>query len=124
MSVVGGTLAGEFSQSFRLPASDSQKAFDLLDQRFPARAGSTAMVVLHVSAPMTDPATKQQVQDVLGRIAAVPDVEAVRSPYDADGAQQISPTDPRIAFAEIQFGGTSTDHHVPPATTDANAAIA
>ena len=124
MSVLGGTLAGEFSQSFHLPASDSQKAFDLLDQRFPARAGETAFIVFKASAPVTDPAAKAAVSDVLTRLKTVPRVEGIRSPYDDGGQTQISPRDPRIAFAEIQFSGNSQDHHLPQATLDGVKAVA
>src|SRR3954471_3930023 len=118
MSVLGGTLAGEFSQSFHLPKSDSQTAFDLLDQKFPARAGETAFIVFKASAPVTDAASKTAISDVLTRLATVPRVAAVRSPYDQGGQVQISPKDPRIAFAEIQFSGNSQDHHLPQETLD------
>src|SRR5438067_582945 len=109
MSVLGGTLAGEFSQSFHLPASDSQKAFDLLDQRFPARAGETAFVVFKASSPVTDASSKAAIDDVLTRLKSVPRVAGIRSPYDEGGQTQISHRDPRITFAEIQFSGNSQD---------------
>ncbi len=124
MSVVGGAFGGEFSQSFHLPKSDSQTAFDLLDQKFPARAGETAFIVFKASAPVTDPAAKATVEDVLTRLKAVPRVDAVRSPYDEGGQVQISPKDPRITFAEIQFSGNSKDHELPQATVDAVKAVA
>lgn len=124
MSMIGGAFAGEFSQSFKLPKSDSQTAFDLLDQKFSARAGETAFVVVKASTPVTDPASKAAITDVLSRISTVPRVAAVRSPFDEGGQVQISPTDPRIAFAEIQFSGTSKEHHVPNETADQLTAIA
>src|SRR4051812_8389148 len=119
MGALGGALAGEFSQSFRLPASDSQKAFDLLDQRFPARAGESADIVLKASSPVTDASQRGPIGDFMTKLKAVPGVREVRSPLDPEGAQQISPTDPRIAFAEVQFEGTSKQHHVPEATATA-----
>ena len=42
INIVGGAAGAKYSQSFNLPQTDSQKAFDLLDSRFPARAGETA----------------------------------------------------------------------------------
>ena len=119
MSVLGSALAGEFSQSFRLPASDSQKAFDLLDQRFPARAGESADIVLKASSPVTDASQREPIGDLMAKLAAVPGVREVRSPLDRVNAQQVSPIDPRIAFAEVQFEGTSKQHHVPEATANA-----
>src|SRR5207302_375906 len=67
MSVVGGTLAGEFSQSFHLPASDSQKAVDLLDQRFPARAGGTAFDGVKAVAAQHDAALQVELSGEFGR---------------------------------------------------------
>ena len=55
MSAVGGAFAGEFSQSFHLPKSDSQTAFDLLDHKFPARAGETAFIVFKAGAGHRSP---------------------------------------------------------------------
>ena len=124
MMALSSALAGEFSQSFRLPESDSQRAFDLLDRNFPARAGETAFVVFEAGTPVTDPAARGAVEAVLARIGAVPGVEAVRSPFDPQNAGQISLLDPRIAFAEIQFAQTGEAHHVPDSVTGAVQAIA
>src|SRR5436190_8634740 len=124
MSVLGSAFAGEFSQSFKLPASDSQTAFDLLDQKFPARAGETAFVVFKAPSAVTDPAAKTAIADVLSRMSSVPRVAAVRSPLDEGGQGQISSKDPRIAFAEVQFAGTSKDHNVPDHTANQLIAIA
>ncbi|MCU1344735.1 MAG: transrane transport protein, partial [Acidimicrobiia bacterium] len=37
IGVVGASLGGSTSDKFTLPGTESQKAFDLLDQRFPAQ---------------------------------------------------------------------------------------
>jgi putative drug exporter of the RND superfamily len=124
MNALGGAFKGEFSQSFHLPKSDSQTAFDLLDQKFPARAGETAFVVFKASSPATDPAAKAAIEDVLTRLKAIDRVDSIRSPYDEGGQLQISPKDPRITFAEIQFKGNSKDHNLPQATIDAVKAAA
>ena len=40
-----GSLAGEFSADYATPGSESQRAGDLLSQRFPARSSDTVDVV-------------------------------------------------------------------------------
>ncbi|HEY2812997.1 MAG TPA: MMPL family transporter [Acidimicrobiales bacterium] len=114
MTALGGGFGGKFSQTFNLPNTDSQKAFDLLDHKFPARAGDTSSVVFKVAPSLDDPAARASVNDVIDRIRKVPDVLTVRSPFDPDGRQQVSPTAP-IAFAEIQFASKPGDR-LPDAT--------
>ena len=50
LAVVVGVLAANasgYSESFTIPGTESQRATDLLKERFPAQAGATAQVVLH-----------------------------------------------------------------------------
>ncbi|RJQ47150.1 MAG: MMPL family transporter [Gaiellales bacterium] len=91
-----------FSFDFRLPDSDSQRAMDLLEARFPSRSGATGSLVFKADAGIDDPAVQEEVAAVIGRIARVPHVEAVVSPYGPEGAAQVSPGG-RIAQAVIQF---------------------
>jgi RND superfamily putative drug exporter len=104
INVVAGSVGSSFSQTFNLPNTDSQKAFDLLDNKFPARSGETAMVVFEADSSLQDPTTKVEIDQVVGELRQVPGVIAVRSPFDAEARRQIS-SDKPIAFAEIQFGG-------------------
>lgn len=91
-----------FSFDFQLPASDSQQAMDLLSTRFPSRSGASGNLVFKAGAGVSDPAVQQQVTDVIDRLQRVPHVETVVSPYDPEGAGQISPGG-RIGRAVIQF---------------------
>src|ERR1044071_9275802 len=43
-----GTAAGEFVNNFRLPGTESQRAYDLLRDKFPQQSGDTANVVFAV----------------------------------------------------------------------------
>jgi putative drug exporter of the RND superfamily len=100
INVIAGGVGSSFSQTFNLPNTDSQKAFDLLDQKFPARAGETAMAVFRANASVDDPATRASIDQVVNELRQVPDVVAVRSPFDPDAHGQISETEP-IAFDRI-----------------------
>ena len=55
---VGG---GDAIDDFRVPGVESQAAVDLLQERFPERAGATAMVVFHVDeGAITDAALRKR----------------------------------------------------------------
>src|SRR6187551_2738019 len=43
--VVSGAVGSAFSEDFKLPASDSTDAFDLLESKFPAQSGDTTTIV-------------------------------------------------------------------------------
>ena len=67
LGVVGlnRVAGGEAVDDFRVPGVESQAAVDLLEQRFPERAGATAMVVFHVDdGTVNDPRRVVLVSDV------------------------------------------------------------
>ena len=45
VGMIAGAVGSDFSEEFKLPASDSQEAFDLLETNFPAQSGGTATIV-------------------------------------------------------------------------------
>jgi RND superfamily putative drug exporter len=49
VSTLAMSLGGETSDKLELPGTESQQAFDLLDERFPEQGGSSTRVV--VAAP-------------------------------------------------------------------------
>jgi RND superfamily putative drug exporter len=99
---LSATAGGAYSANFSLPGAESQKAFDLLKDRFPGRSGDTTQVVFRADHGVADPAVQRTMTDLLTRIATLPHVDAVVSPYDPAGAQQVS-RDGKIAFADVQF---------------------
>jgi RND superfamily putative drug exporter len=98
VNVAGGQYTAEFS----LPGSESQKAFDLLEERFPARSGDTATIVFEAEAGVTNSDVQQAMSRAFARVARLDHVVGVTSPYSQEGARQIS-ADGRIAFADVQF---------------------
>ena len=95
-SLWGGTM----SNNFRLPGSEAQAAYDLLEERFPARAGDRATLVFEAEQGVQDPAIRQRVDALLAEVSAIGEVVAVANPYEEPGA--IS-RDGTIARAEVQF---------------------
>ncbi|MFJ8646100.1 MMPL family transporter [Streptomyces sp. NPDC093546] len=74
------------SSSFSIPGTEAQKAFDLLEQRFPGAGadGATARVVFKApdGAKMTDPARKAVVDKAVGELRTGSDqVASVTDPY-------------------------------------------
>ncbi len=100
--VVASAAGGKSSMSFKLPASDSQRAQNLLTARFPAQSGATGDIVIAVPAGVQSAGGKARAEALFADIAKAPHVVGVTSPYSAQGARQIS-TDGTIAFAQIHF---------------------
>jgi RND superfamily putative drug exporter len=92
-----------YSNSFSLNGTDSQRAVDLLNRDFPAQSGDSDQIVFHArSGSVTAPAVQTRVAPVLAQIARLPHVSGVVSPYSSAGAHAIS-QDGQIAFATVNF---------------------
>src|SRR5512132_2094051 len=100
-AVLWGTAAGEFVNNFRLPGTESQRAYDLLKERFPQQSGDTASVVFAVEkGRVLDAGNRPPIERVRAEVAKSPEVLAVGDPF-ARGAPVSK--DGRITCAEIQF---------------------
>ena len=106
LAVLGG-LAGAvgagFSDEVRLGETDSQLAADLLSDRFPAAAGDTATIVVHVEGEdsVNEGPAGEAVTATLDTVATQPDVLAV-TPL------QLSP-DGSTAYADVLFTARAAD---------------
>ena len=101
--VAGGAAGSHWSNNSSLPGTDAQRATDLLKRDFTTQAGDIDQIVLHATnGRITDPAVRARVQPMLARVAQIPHITGVISPYSAAGAAQIS-RDGRTAFATVRF---------------------
>src|SRR4051812_28119309 len=99
IGVLWGVAAGEYSNNFNLPGTESQRAYDLLKDKFPQQSGDTATVVFAVDqGRVLD--NRPQIERVRAGIAKSPEVLAVGDPF-AQGAPVSK--DGRITFSTIQF---------------------
>src|SRR5438270_8453491 len=90
------------ANNFSLPNTDSQRAADLLQGRFPTQAGDADQIVFRArTGKLTDASTRAAIAPVLVRIARLPHVAGVLSPYEA-GANAVSKTG-TIGFATVEF---------------------
>src|SRR5215216_1625929 len=101
LAALWGTAAGEYVNNFRLPGTESQRAYDLLKDRFPEQAGDTATVVFAVDeGRVQDASNRAPIERVRSEIQKSPEVLAVGDPL-ARGAPVSR--DGKITFAQIQF---------------------
>jgi putative drug exporter of the RND superfamily len=101
VAVLWGATAGEYVNKFNLPGTESQRAYDLLKDRFPAQSGDTASVVFAVKdGGVLDAGNRPQIERVRAEIKKSPEVLDVGDPF-AKGAPVSK--DGTITFAQIQF---------------------
>jgi RND superfamily putative drug exporter len=103
LTALGQAVKSSYDNSFSLPGTGSAMAQQLLARTVPAQAGDSDMIVWQVSTgTVRDRAVVARMTGVLHRIATMPEVAAVVSPYGPHGAGQIS-RDSRIAYATVNF---------------------
>ncbi|MFD4870663.1 MMPL family transporter [Streptomyces sp. NPDC058412] len=94
------------SGSFSIPGTEAQKAFDLLDEKFPGMAadGATARIVIKApeGAKVTDPGPKAEVQKIVSDLKTGPgadEISSVADPYEAQAVSQ----DGSTAYASVKY---------------------
>jgi putative drug exporter of the RND superfamily len=100
--LLASSLGGEYSNDFSLPGAESQEAYDLLVDRFPAFSGDTADIVFRAEQGITDPEVQSAMEALFADLSDLDHVVAVDSPYSKAGARQIAPGG-QIAFATVRF---------------------
>jgi RND superfamily putative drug exporter len=93
--VIAGASAAagtSFTTDLSLPGTDSQAAAALLAANFPAAAGEGDQVVIEAThgTDVRSAPVRSAVTAALARVAAVPGVQSVASPYGPGGAAQVS----------------------------------
>nr|WSX51494.1 MMPL family transporter [Streptomyces sp. NBC_00974] len=94
------------SGSFSIPGTEAQKAFDLLDQRFPGMAadGATARIVIKAPAgeKVDSEAVKPQVEKIVTDLKdgrGKDQISSVTSPYEAQAVSQ----DGSTAYVSVKY---------------------
>jgi len=98
-ALIGGAVAvgGSFKDDFTVPGIESQKAQDVLEQRFPAQSGTQATLVFSADGRLDQPAISAALSDV----ADQPHVVSVEDPRVSD--------DGHVAYATVSYDQTATD---------------
>ncbi|MFE0795540.1 MMPL family transporter [Streptomyces mutabilis] len=101
--VAASTAPAPPEDSFSMPGTESQKAFDLLDERFPAASaeGATARVVIRAPEgdKISDPAGKAKVEELVTALGNGPQVASVDDPFKANAVSQ----DGTTAYASVTY---------------------
>jgi hypothetical protein len=76
------------ADTFSMPGTESQKAFDLLEEKFPAANAESATARVVLRAPqgrkLADAKEKAEVENLVARLGKAPEVVAVSDPFEAD----------------------------------------
>jgi RND superfamily putative drug exporter len=94
--VVAQGVGNSFDNGLALPKTDSQRAVDLLQSRFPRAAGDADQIVFAArDGKLSDAVVRARVAPMLARVARLPRVTGVSTPtISRDGA---------IGFATVRF---------------------
>jgi RND superfamily putative drug exporter len=108
---LNSTVGGKFLDRFELPGSDSQQAFDLLEEHgFDTRAGASGQVVFQAD-DVRDPQVRPGMEALFAKVERAVAPGDVVSPYSPEGARQIN-GDGTIAYAEINMGDRDSDQYI------------
>ncbi len=101
--VVGASNAfgGKLINQFVVPGSDAQNAVNLLEERFPERAGDSTQIVFYSEDGFESAAARQDIRAAAEAAMGVPGVIGAGDPYSGQ-AGAIS-EDGTIAFVDVQF---------------------
>lgn len=105
--VVGSaTLSGPTANGFSIPGTESQRAADLINDRFPQAGADAATARIVFQAPAGQKLTDtRQLQETMDRLANAPQVARVLDPFSA---KAISP-DGRTGYARVTYEVTARE---------------
>jgi RND superfamily putative drug exporter len=95
------------TEQFSMPGTESQKAFDLLQEKFPDAGadGATARVVIRAPGDKEITDVKPAVDRLLGELGKAPQVAGVADPFAAGSIS----ADGRTAYAVVTYDVTAPD---------------
>jgi putative drug exporter of the RND superfamily len=108
---LASSFGGETKQDYLQPGSESQAASQILQAKFPQKAGDTVQVVLHSEDGFSSAMVRARAEGVLLDVATDPHVMGVASPFSEAGASQIS-QDGKTAYALVALDKTA-DQYTP-----------
>ncbi|WP_130799444.1 MMPL family transporter [Streptomyces otsuchiensis] len=105
-SFAGG---GEVEEEFTLPGTESQQAFDLMEEAFPGSSADAIAARIVFQAPdgeeITSPENTAVIEDVLGRFDGADRVVAVTSPFETGSVSE----DGSTAFGTVDYNASWAD---------------
>ncbi|MEU6622097.1 MMPL family transporter [Streptomyces litmocidini] len=110
-TAAGATLAGSaYSNDYEVPGTESGRATALLDRGFHGLGGDSDTIVWHSDrGSVRADAVEERVGDMLDKVAELPGVAAVTSPYGPGAAPGQVSEDGHTAYATVTFHAQSDD---------------
>src|SRR5579872_5050078 len=104
VSLISKAVGDDYSNTFSLPKTESTDAINLLQASSPKVSGDVDQIVFATSGPttVTDPTVEARIDTMLAKVAKVPHVTNIVSPYGPEGATHVSKNQ-KIAFATVTF---------------------
>jgi RND superfamily putative drug exporter len=98
-----------YSSQFQLPGTDSARALSILEASFPAASGEADQIVLQARHGTLDsPTVAAEAKTMLARVAKLPGVTTVVSPFSAAGNAQMNRSR-TTAFATVTWNTQAQD---------------
>jgi len=109
VGAVIGSQHGSAATDFAIPGTESQKAMDLLESRFPTAAGATSTVVFTVKDGTLQAAPRRAaIESAVSQITRLPHVTGAPDPFRGPAGSTVS-RDGRTAFTTVQYDRMSPD---------------
>src|SRR5581483_1165630 len=92
-TVIAQAAGRNYATNFTLPGTESQQALNLLKREFPSQGGDIDTIVFHASrGTVFGPRVRGAIEPLLARVARMPHVAVVVSPFNSvRGRLQVSP---------------------------------
>jgi RND superfamily putative drug exporter len=112
INAIHGAAGSAYSDDFKLPHTESFDAIRLLQHANPRASGETDQLVIGVDqGKVTDPAVKARAEQLFAKVAQVPHVSSVTSPYTPLTSRQIAPSG-QVAFADVTFDNAANHNKI------------
>jgi RND superfamily putative drug exporter len=110
---VHSAVGSAYTDKFTLPSTQSFNALHLLQKANPKTSGETDQLVIGTRGgrKVTDPTIRADAERLFARVAKLPYVGAVVSPYSAATSKQIAPGG-TVGFADVSWGQAATNQKV------------
>jgi putative drug exporter of the RND superfamily len=116
VSGLSAAFGGTFRDVFELPGSESQAAFDLLDEHGVAAYTGHSGQVVFTADDVGDPAVRRGMEALFAALDDALEGSEIVSPYDTGASHQVS-DDGSIAYAEVKLSDRATDEYQDDADT-------
>ncbi|WP_221351131.1 MMPL family transporter [Streptomyces beigongshangae] len=103
------------ADTFSMPGTESQKAFDLLEEKFPAASADGASARVVVRAPedekVSGPGTKKKVAALVADLSKAPQVVRTSDPFVADAVSEDGTTAYTVVTYDVAAAEMSDEAH-------------